>query len=424
MQILELLQLQRDIYDGAGENESPELLAALKEDAASYLPGDLPQVYELYSLNATHELVAFGGKEYLVWDRCLNQIMSLLDQCVFGVLSSKFEPFNQHQEQIEETARNVSRQIFCSYFAGKLKPKMPYAAAAFAMIADDLSSEWQMPFKGHIAILMRDVILMQRMLMFHHEMVHLYFHRRPSRLTEFKSEFAELLLHTHGLLENEPEIKSICPEFSKEMSDNLPKIPLMDLFLEELGCDYQSFIVGGRTITESRPPQSWLEGLSRLYLASHMLAFTERLLKIGATAWLEIAGETEELTDLDKIKSKIEQGRGRMHLPTLQLNRPVFNVRQSATFFGLERILAKAERQIGLDLTSAINQIMSSYHHVKQVWSKTILEQFHHCFSPEILAKVVARSTYARNKIGLSREEAASTADRILRNIHGANAST
>jgi hypothetical protein len=409
------LELHRDIYPASGRREDPSFLSSLREDAATYLKGAQPQLIEIYSSIATHEVVSINDSDYLIWDLHLTHVWEVLNLCIFGAASSYVEPFVNSQGEILKAVRGFCRQLFCTYFASKLKRKAPYTSAAFATIAIELGGDWQIPLKGSKATLMRNIVLMQRMLMFHHEICHIYYRRTPEKLDAFKRSFEGVLRAAGQMLgDYDPQDLILYPQFRKDVATGLFERPLLNFFLEEVACDTQSFVLGARTIAESREKRLWVDGLSELHLASTFLALGELMLKVGSSFWTEFAIQTGDGTTLDMLRAE----QARLVTPNLDSERPVFNMRQSYKQVALSQALAP-ERCDGVDLTEHFNVIATSHKEIRDIWETVVLTEFHSLFSEENLAAIFARAKNFKTDCGVSAKAAGDVTNRTLRRFLG-----
>jgi hypothetical protein len=410
------LELQRDIYPSSGRGEDPSFLSSLREDAATYLQGAQPEVVEIYSSIATHEVVSIDDSDYLIWDLHLTHLWEALNLCTFGAASSSVEPFVKSQEEILTAVRTLCRQLFCVYCASKLKRKAPYTSAALATVADQCGGDWQIPLKGSMASLMKTIVLMQRMLMFHHEVCHIYYRRAPKKLDAFKHSFEGILRDIGKFLEGyDPEdLIYIYPEFRKDAAAGLFERPLFNFFLEEMACDFQSFYFGAKTILDANKKDFWVRGLSDLYLASSFLARGELMLKIGSSFWTEFSTQTGDGTALNTLKAE----RGRLVSPNLDSQRAVFNARQSYRQVALERVLS-SKRFRGSDLTKDFNIIANSHKEIRDIWETVVLPECHSLFSKEYVARIFARSHYFKTDRGMSTKAACDVTNRTVRTFLG-----
>jgi len=197
--------------------------------------------------------------------------------------------------------------------------------------------------------------------MFNHEIAHIYYRRSPEKLDVFKRSYEGLLKGLEDMLgDYEQEIAGGYPDFKTDVARGLFEHQLLSFFLEEVACDFQSFVLGARTIVVSSEKHLWVTGLSNLHLASFLLTLGERMLKIGSSFWAEFAMQTGDGTTLDTLKAE----EGKLAVPNLSSQRPIFSLRQSITQLALIRFFA-SKNVAGAGLEESFNVIVNSHIEIK-----------------------------------------------------------
>lgn len=365
--------------DLAGEEPLLGWMAESLDELALTTPFN---VIPIDSSDVSHKYVNFSGRHYIVWDVALNSVLRIL---LTGLQYDRLA--NSAQSSLESTKfRSISsaafRHALFVYLNRKLS-RFPRTARAFSILASDyipLTKSLSVPEADIVA----ELLSMQRMLMFYHEMSHAlhverpeFRHRAITALSGILNKVGPLVASGFSLGR---DFENAFPEFSKLVGDERLKH-----FAEELDCDLQAFVFTSMALPNAPeiPRRAWQDTIGLLFGASATLGSIERVLKLSVSKWSNFARESSDSKELTRESIVLEQ---------FVEDRPLFYVRRWNTSLAVTAALERLGRARNEDAMIWLKYVVEKMQGFVEALDEYLIRELNKLATLEFIAKVYARA--------------------------------
>ena len=317
-------------------NEQPLLewmsgsLEALDVAPIEVVPADTADI--------SHKYVRLLGRHYVVWDVALNQALwQFLVGMQYERLANSADNVGDRL-RFRDVASSVFRDTLFNYLARKLA-KFPHTASAFADLGGQEPATKRPQDIPEVDLII-ELTMMQRLLMFYHEVSHAVLAEREELRARSMSSLTQFFDRLGPMVAEQAlaaDFDRMFPEFTKLQRDER-----FMHFAEELNCDLQAFMFASMAIPAApgMPRRAWQDSIGLLIGASEVLSISERVLKLSVSKWTEFARESSDGRELTASSIDLKQ---------YVSDRPLFHMRRWNTATAVAQVLHRIGRDRGED---------------------------------------------------------------------------